>query len=248
MMGWLSEARTIYRASLKQRDSLFNRWLARPLAASLLVPLRRTRMSPNQLTIIGALVFALGAVLLTFLPGPEGFLLAVLVLELAYVLDQADGQLARLTGRSSRLGAYLDYLVDELKAQLLVLAASVRLFLFWGEALSLLVGIFALAAVAAATSMTTLIRRAEFAGQEQLPGLEQGSGARPRRLIGWPTYLLKATLRFVLHYPSWLWLVALLAFTLDLDGAELFLWPYAVVAIAAAGFNTLRILRRAWTS
>ena len=44
------------------------------------------------------------------------------------MLDCVDGQLARLRGTSSPIGAHLDFLMDELKAFLLVAAAGVRLW------------------------------------------------------------------------------------------------------------------------
>ena len=54
----------------------------------------------------------------------------MVVLELSYVLDCVDGQLARLRGTSSPVGAHFDFLMDELKAFLLVGATAARL---WGE-------------------------------------------------------------------------------------------------------------------
>ena len=45
------------------------------------------------------------------------------------MLDCADGQLARLKGTSSPVGAHLDFLMDELKAFVLVAAIAIRLWL-----------------------------------------------------------------------------------------------------------------------
>jgi phosphatidylglycerophosphate synthase len=39
---------------------------------------------------------------------------AALVLELSYILDCTDGQLARLKHQTSPVGAHLDFLMDEL--------------------------------------------------------------------------------------------------------------------------------------
>ena len=45
------------------------------------------------------------------------------------MLDCADGQLARLKGTSSPVGAHLDFLMDELKAFALVAAIAIRLWM-----------------------------------------------------------------------------------------------------------------------
>ena len=89
------------------------------------------------------------AVLLA-MPGHLGLLLGVLVLELSYVLDCVDGQLARLRGTSSPIGAHLDFLMDELKAFLLVAAIAVRLWLPGRDPRWLLEGLGGLVIVAAA--------------------------------------------------------------------------------------------------
>jgi hypothetical protein len=61
--------------------------------------------------------------------GLVGLIAAALVLHLAFVLDCVDGQLARIKGLSSPVGAYLDFLVDELKAVLLIACCAGRLAL-----------------------------------------------------------------------------------------------------------------------
>ena len=48
----------------------------------------------------------------------------LILVELAYVFDCVDGQLARRTNRTSRLGGELDFLIDELKAYVLVASLS----------------------------------------------------------------------------------------------------------------------------
>src|SRR5204863_2198561 len=46
----LSAAADIYRRTRKPNDILWNRFVARPLAAVLVVPLARTPITPNQVT------------------------------------------------------------------------------------------------------------------------------------------------------------------------------------------------------
>src|SRR6185436_11396275 len=48
----------VYRRTRKPKDLLWNRFVARPLAAVVLVPLESTRITPNQVTLGTLLVFA----------------------------------------------------------------------------------------------------------------------------------------------------------------------------------------------
>lgn len=63
------------------------------------------RLSPTQLTVIGALVGVAGGVLLY---DERLGLLAFAVLIVHGIIDSADGQLARMTGQTSELGKVLD--------------------------------------------------------------------------------------------------------------------------------------------
>src|SRR5207247_5382893 len=69
--------------------------------------LLRTPLTPNAVTLIGIALGVAGGLALG-LPGPAALLAAVLLLELAAVLDCSDGELARLRFAESRLGHWLD--------------------------------------------------------------------------------------------------------------------------------------------
>jgi CDP-diacylglycerol--glycerol-3-phosphate 3-phosphatidyltransferase len=80
------------------------RWLLEPLARLI----NRTGISPNLLTVIGfVLTVGVAYVLATGHLQIGGVLLAV-----AGLFDALDGTLARLAGRRSRFGAFLDSTVD----------------------------------------------------------------------------------------------------------------------------------------
>ena len=113
-------AADIYRRTRKPNDILWNRFVARPLAAVVVVPLARTGITPNQVTFATLPVFLAGAAVLALLPSWGALIAGAAIIELSYVLDCADGQLARLKGTSSPVGAHLDFLMDELKAFTLV--------------------------------------------------------------------------------------------------------------------------------
>ena len=120
----LSAAVDIYRRTRKPHDIIWNRLVARPLAALVVVPLARTGITPNQVTFLTLPVFLAGAALLALRPSWSALVASAAIIELSYVLDCADGQLARLKGMSSPVGAHLDFLMDELKAFALVAASA----------------------------------------------------------------------------------------------------------------------------
>jgi hypothetical protein len=231
-----------YRRTKKPHDIFWNRYVARPAAAVLLVPLQRSRISPNQVTFASLVVFAAAAAMLIVLPGQRGLLLSVLVIELSYVLDCVDGQLARLRGTSTPVGAHLDFLMDELKAFLLVAASGVRLWRELGAPFWLLEAIGGTVAVASAISLTTFVRRPEYAGDGRRPtsagdygdGFVEAPTPAPRS----PILLIEAVGKFLIHYPSYLVFVA--AF----NRLDLFLHVYVAINAAHAARSLLAIVRK----
>jgi len=253
----------VYRRTRKPKDLLWNRFVARPLAAVVLVPLQGTRVTPNQVT-LGTLVLFVAAAGVLALDGRwVGLLIGIGLLELAYVFDCVDGQLARLRGTSTPIGAHLDFLMDELKAFLLVAAVAVRLWR--GDPADvrdrwLLEGLLALVAVASAISLTTFLRRPEYAASTGAvvgqgrgdysggvksaeasasgPAAGAASGeetAPPRGSALSPKRLVEAAGSFVVHYPSYIVFVAIF------DRMDVFLHAYLLVNAAHVGRSLLGI-------
>jgi phosphatidylglycerophosphate synthase len=83
-------------------------WVFRPLAHPLVLLLARLRVPP-PVVVVGAGVAGLAAAAEL---GRGSLLAAALLIQLKTLLDNADGQLARLTGRTSAFGRYLDSEVD----------------------------------------------------------------------------------------------------------------------------------------
>jgi phosphatidylglycerophosphate synthase len=243
MSGIVGQIGDVYRRTKKPKDILWNRFVARPLAAVLLVPLRATRVAPNQVTLATLIVFAAGAALLALAPGWRMLVVAATVIELSYVLDCVDGQLARLTGTSSPIGAHLDFLMDELKAFLLVAAVGVRLWRGDGQALWLAESVGGLVVVASAISLTTFLRRPEYAAAtgaavstgagDYGAGFGEAAAAPARRLS--PLRLIEAIGRFVVHYPSYILFVALA------NRIDIFLHVYIFMNAAYAARSLLAI-------
>jgi phosphatidylglycerophosphate synthase len=236
-------AADIYRRTRKPHDIIWNRLVARPLAAVVVVPLARTSITPNQVTFATLPVFLAGAALLALLPTWGALVAAAGVIELSYVLDCADGQLARLKETSSPVGAHLDFLMDELKAFALVAAIAVRLWMPTRDPRWLIEGLTGLAVLAGAISLTTFVRRPEYAAAT---GASVGHGtgdygegfaqpAAPARRS--PLALAEALGRFVVHYPSHIWLFALV------NRIDIFLHAYLLMNAAYAARAFLGITR-----
>jgi len=231
----------VYRRTRKPKDLLWNRFVARPLAAVVLVPLEATRITPNQVTLATLLVFAGAMAVLVIDMRWAALLLGVALLEFAYVLDCVDGQLARLRGTSSPIGAHLDFLMDELKAFLLVGAVAVRLWRTDQRVDWLVEGLVALVAVASAISLTTFVRRPEYA---TATGANVGHGRgdygdgfveAPSPTGFSPKRAIEAAGSFIVHYPSYIVFVALA------NRLDLFLHAYLLVNAAHVGRSLLAI-------
>lgn len=235
-----AEVARVYRQSLKPADSLFNLYLARPAAAVVVTALVRTRITPNQVSFIsmGVMLMALGA--LAGVSGTVGLWLGVVGIELSYVLDCSDGQLARLTGRTSAVGAQLDFLMDELKALCLIAGITARWHLHDdGGTTALWLGLAAFLAVASALTLTKFVRSPEYAEATGTTPLRHGEAAGAartgRRSALWP---VEATARLVGQYPTTLPVFA------AVNRMDVFLIAYGAVHLLYAGRTVLVVLIR----
>lgn len=107
----------------------YTRWVNRSAGRVLAAAAYRIGMSPNQVTMVSGLVSLGGILLLALAPVSVGWMaLAVLLLLLAYALDSADGQVARLTRVSSKAGEWLDHVVDAARLPALHLGIAAALY------------------------------------------------------------------------------------------------------------------------
>jgi hypothetical protein len=214
----LTEAAHVYRETRKRHDQLFNVYVMRPIAAVFVAGLARTAIKPNQVTLFNLAIFVGAAGLLVALPSYRGGLAAVVVLELSYCFDCADGMLARFKNLASKAGHLFDFFTDEAKALLLAAALALRAWRaggigFAGQQLPagdprfLLGGIAGVAVVALALSLTNFVRNPDVSGRATTVEAYYETVEQPARLT--PGMLVTTFLRFLNHYPSHLWLWAL---------------------------------------
>jgi phosphatidylglycerophosphate synthase len=241
-VSFFTQVAGVYRETKKPRDILWNRFVARPLAAVLLVPLSRTPVTPNQITFLSLAIFVCAMVWLAVDRTGHSPLWPILVLELSYVLDCTDGQLARLKHLSSPVGAHLDFLMDELKAFLLVAATGIRLWRSDGHELWLVESVLGLVVIASAISLTTFMRRPEYlaatgaarpnSAGDYGEGFASAEAARPSMSV---LSLVEDLGRFLIHYPSYLLIVAIT------DQLDVFLHVYIAINGAYAARSLLGI-------
>jgi phosphatidylglycerophosphate synthase len=189
----------VYKTTRKRPDLFWNTFVARPPAAVVVAAVAKTPVTPNQITLSAFGVAFLACAMVLFLPGYFGLLAAIIVFELSYVLDCADGMLARLRGIASPKGHLLDFLMDEIKAFVLLAVVATRLFREHADTRYLLLGLAGLVCLATGIAITTFQRRPEIAG----PPAEKKPATPPSlvaRVIGLPMALLK----WLIHYPSYI--------------------------------------------
>jgi len=230
----LGAAKDVYLTTRKKHDQLFNTYVMRPLAAVAVAALAKTPVTPNQLTLLNLAIFLVAAALFIALPDYTGGLIAVGVLELSYMFDCADGMLARHKKLASKTGHLFDFFTDELKAILLGGALAVRLWrtggygfdaTLWpaGTDAFLLAGVAAVIILASAISLTNFVRRPELSGQETTVEAYYETVARAEHQspVRYLASQVMTFLRFLNHYPSHLWIFALVG------RFDVFFWVYA---------------------
>jgi hypothetical protein len=92
-----------------EQEFFLNRLYGAHVSPLFTVVCLRLGFSPDQVTVVGAASGALGIALL-FLPIGWWSIIGVVAIQVGYILDFSDGQVARLTGRTSAAGSYLDWL------------------------------------------------------------------------------------------------------------------------------------------
>lgn len=173
---------------------LVYRRFSKPLARLL----SKTNVSPNSVTFVATAVGLASAVLISI----HEIYLGVIVLFISQILDCTDGDLARLTGKVTRAGAYLDRVFDRFVDAAVVMGV---VFLYpaelWIEGFLAIVGSFGV-------SITRAMAEAE--GAE----CKVGIGGRDTRLAIIMVGLIAgyATGNEVSSYSLILWIVAVLGF------------------------------------
>lgn len=190
----------------------------RALADPILIPLanRLRHANPNHLSWLAFLV-AVAAGFAFYVGTPAGLLLAILLVFVNALLDALDGKVAKLTGRESARGDFLDHVLDR----------YADLFMIGGIALGgygdLLIGLFAILGVLLASYMGT---------QAQAVGLGRAYGGvmgRADRLV-------------IVWFAAW---IQLLADPRGVGGGPLVYGPLTLALLVFAVLGQFTAIQRA---
>jgi phosphatidylglycerophosphate synthase len=174
----------------------FGRWLA---AAAYVIGL-----TPNTVTLISAASTFSALVLVIVIPPTLwlGILVAFLLL-FGYALDSADGQLARLTGKSSKAGEWLDHVIDATKIGVMHSAVLISFYRFSGVRYSPLLFVplgFMVASFVFFFGMILVdqLRRSAAAEAGQTYAKPSGRGGTVQTIVAIPTDYAVLCLSFLL--------------------------------------------------
>ncbi|MFC9984449.1 CDP-alcohol phosphatidyltransferase family protein [Microbacterium keratanolyticum] len=103
------------------------RWVNRPLGGQAAILAASWGWTPNGVTALSAALGAFGLGILVIITESWAPPVAALLLLAGYILDSADGQLARIQGRGGPAGEWLDHVVDGVRAPLVHIAIAVAL-------------------------------------------------------------------------------------------------------------------------
>jgi CDP-diacylglycerol--glycerol-3-phosphate 3-phosphatidyltransferase len=149
----------------------------RKVAARSIGGLARTRVTPNQLTALGVTLCGVGAVLVGFENRNEllFFWLGAAAFIVGSILDILDGALARVGGKQSAFGAFLDSLVDRVGEGFMLAAVA----LVFARDENLVAVVLTAAAIAGSFLVPYARAKAEALG---LRG-DVGIGSRAERVV-----------------------------------------------------------------
>jgi len=121
-----TERRLRLNATFKPREEWWSRVFATPVAYIILLGVADWRLlTPNRLTIFSFILALLSADLIV--SGDALMLVSAgIVLQLAYIIDCMDGQLARYRNIASNVGSFLDKWSDFVKFPFIILALSLE--------------------------------------------------------------------------------------------------------------------------
>jgi CDP-diacylglycerol--glycerol-3-phosphate 3-phosphatidyltransferase len=193
--------------SLKERYTVG----ARTLATHSMGGLARSRVTPNALTASGVLLCAAASVLVYFEYRNEilFFWVGAVVFVVGSLLDILDGALARLSGKGTPFGAFLDSTTDRV-SEGFMLGSIALVFHRHGNEVALA---FAFTAVAGSFLVSYTRARAEALGlkgdvgigsrAERVVVITAGLVLGPWGVLPWAIYFLAATAWFTVGQRVW---------------------------------------------
>jgi phosphatidylglycerophosphate synthase len=193
-------ARMLLRILVKSEDSPISKYVYRPISRPLTRLLVGTPVTPNQVSYVVALLGLVGC-WFTARPGQQNLIIGAALVLVAGFIDGCDGELARLRLTSSKFGAWLDTIVDELTTTVYFVAIGYHTYLHHPDlpwvAPSIAIGLGCyLASVYIIYYFLIVVSKTgnsqHYIGDLEIVDGEDGVGLRPRRKISTaPAWLSK---------------------------------------------------------
>ena len=112
--------------TFKPREEWWSRVFATPIAHFILLGTADcTFITPNRLTLLSFMLTMVTATLIV-IGSTENLIWAGTILQIAYIIDCMDGQLARYRQVTSKMGSFLDKLSDHIKFPMVLLALALE--------------------------------------------------------------------------------------------------------------------------
>jgi hypothetical protein len=202
------EERARLDSAVKTNDSFFTTFLVSPYSKHLARFAARRGWTPNQITAASFLVGAAAALAFAF-GSRAGLVAGAVLLQASFALDCVDGQLARYTRTFSRVGSWLDSILDRLNEYLVYAGLAL------GSTRGFDDDVWLLAAAALALQTGRHLSDAAFVATQSDPAArpvraplderdDPAAPARPaarRRLYAWADALLRSDLA---HWGNWI--------------------------------------------
>lgn len=147
-----------------------NTWIHRVARVTVVKPLVHTAVTPNQVT-TARLLTGIAAAVVIGAGSPLWQHVGAAVFVLSVVLDRADGDLARLTGRTSASGHRYDMIADSVSNALVLIGLGIGLRDGGFGLLSVPMGLMAGVSVAAILWLVMRIEELEGARAAELPSV-----------------------------------------------------------------------------
>lgn len=202
----------------------YTRWVNRRGARVVAAVGYASGWTPNMVTAMSAALSVAGMILLLAVPPAPWLGVPVAALLAAgYLFDSADGQLARLSGRSSRTGEWIDHVVDAFRSPAIHVATAVAVMIHRPE-------MWWLAVVAVVYS---LITSGQFLSQILAESFVRTAGRRQTRGGDARSWILLPTDPGTLCWSFILWGIA-----------PAFAVVYTVLAAVALAHSAVSLRRR----
>lgn len=118
------------------KDGLFNTYFYRILAMGITIICARLNFSPNLITLLSFL-FTLAASCFFLFPDRQMLLFGIIFFNIGALFDCADGQLAILMNRRTKLGSFIDPFVDRIGEIVILGSLAYSYFQVTGSALAI---------------------------------------------------------------------------------------------------------------